>query len=72
MDPETHWQNSSWSICFGGHVRVGREDNPYIDRKLADSNARLVEKIVRIAKGLGREIASPDEVRKIIAIPKKK
>jgi 3-keto-5-aminohexanoate cleavage enzyme len=72
MDPKTHWQNLSWSICLGGHVRVGWEDNPYIDGKLADSNARLVEKIVRIARDLGREIASPDEARKIIGIPKKK
>ncbi len=72
MDPKTHWQNLSWSICLGGHVRVGWEDNPYIDGKLADSNARLVEKIVRMARDLGREVASPDEARKIIGIPKKK
>jgi 3-keto-5-aminohexanoate cleavage enzyme len=50
---------------------VGWEDNPYIDGKLADTNARLVEKIVRIARDLGREIASPDEARKIIQLRKK-
>jgi 3-keto-5-aminohexanoate cleavage enzyme len=49
---------------FSEKWRVGREDSPYIDKKLADSNARLVEKIVKIAKELGREIASPDETRK--------
>jgi 3-keto-5-aminohexanoate cleavage enzyme len=71
MDSKTHWQNLSWSICLGGHVRVGWEDNPYIDGKLADSNARLVEKIVRIARDLGREIATPDEARKILGLKKK-
>jgi 3-keto-5-aminohexanoate cleavage enzyme len=71
MDPKTHWQNLSWAICLGGHVRVGWEDNPYIDGELADTNARLVEKIVRIARELGREIASPEEARKIIGLPPK-
>jgi len=71
MDPKTHWQNLSWSICLGGHVRVGWEDNPYIDGKLADSNARLVEKIVRIARDLGREIATPNDARRILGLKKK-
>jgi len=71
MDPKTHWQNLSWAICLGGHVRVGWEDNPYIDGELTDSNARLVEKIVRIANDLGREIATPDEARKILNIKRK-
>jgi 3-keto-5-aminohexanoate cleavage enzyme len=72
MDPQTHWMNLSWAICLGGHVRVGWEDNPYIDGKFADSNARLVEKIVRISRDLGREIATPDEARKILGIKRKK
>ena len=71
MDPKTHWQNLSWAICLGGHVRVGWEDNPFIDGEYTETNALLVEKIVRIAKELGREIASPDEAREIIGIPKK-
>jgi 3-keto-5-aminohexanoate cleavage enzyme len=72
MDPKTHWQSLSWAICLGGHVRVGWEDNPYLrDGELADSNARLVEKIVRISRDLGRDIATPDEARKIIGIEKK-
>jgi 3-keto-5-aminohexanoate cleavage enzyme len=70
MDPKTHWQNLSWSICLGGHVRVGWEDNPYIDGELVESNARLVDKIGRIARELGREIASPEEARKILGIEK--
>ena len=51
-------------IMMGGHARVGMEDNIFVERRvLAKSNAELVEKVVRIAKELGREIATPDEAR---------
>lgn len=57
------------SIISGGHVRVGFEDNVYISKGvLAKSNAELVEKVVRLAKEFGREIATPDEARKILGI----
>ncbi len=57
------------SIIMGGHVRVGMEDNIFIEKGvLAKSNAELVEKMVRIAKELGREIATPDEARKILGL----
>jgi len=57
------------SIMMGGHVRVGLEDNIYVDRKvLAKTNAELVEKVVRIAKDLGREVATPDEARAILGL----
>jgi 3-keto-5-aminohexanoate cleavage enzyme len=59
------------AIIKGGHVRVGWEDNPYIDgqkREYAESNAALVRKIIRIAEELGREVATPDEARKIIGL----
>jgi 3-keto-5-aminohexanoate cleavage enzyme len=56
-------------IGLGGHVRVGAEDNPYISPgELAGSNARLVEKIVRIATEQGRVIATPAEAREIIGL----
>ncbi|MEX2261420.1 MAG: 3-keto-5-aminohexanoate cleavage protein [Bryobacteraceae bacterium] len=73
MDPKTHWQILTQSILLGGHVRVGMEDNPYLDLKgtLARSNAELVEKIVRIARELGREIASVEEARAITGLPQK-
>jgi 3-keto-5-aminohexanoate cleavage enzyme len=54
-------------IILGGHVRVGLEDNLYITKgRLAESNGQLVEKIVRISKELGREIASPKEAIKML------
>ncbi|MHA1672364.1 MAG: 3-keto-5-aminohexanoate cleavage protein [Promethearchaeota archaeon] len=57
------------SILLGGHVRVGFEDNVYIEKGvLAASNGELVAKAVRIAKELGREIASPSETRRILGI----
>jgi uncharacterized protein (DUF849 family) len=56
-------------IMMGGHARVGFEDNIFIERGvLAKSNAELVEKLVRIARELGREIATPDEARKILGL----
>ena len=58
-------------ILMGGHVRVGFEDNVYLSKGvLAKSNAELVEKVVRIAKELGREIATPDEAREILGLAK--
>ena len=40
-------------ILMGGHVRVGFEDNVYIEKgKLAASNGEMVEKVVRLAKEL--------------------
>ena len=56
-------------IMMGGHARVGFEDNIFIEKGvLAKSNAVLVEKVVRIARELGREIATPDEARKMLGL----
>ena len=57
------------SIVMGGHARVGFEDNIYLSKGvLAKSNSELVEKVVRISKELGRDIASPYEARKILSL----
>ncbi|MFH2130406.1 MAG: 3-keto-5-aminohexanoate cleavage protein [bacterium] len=77
-------ENSDWSafgvgkdhlpiamaaMMSGGHVRVGMEDNLYLKKGvLADSNARFVERIVRIAGEVGRDIASPTEARTILKL----
>jgi 3-keto-5-aminohexanoate cleavage enzyme len=66
MDPQEQWKVLTTAIILGGHVRVGMEDNPFLTPgQYATSNAQLVEKIVRIARELGREIASPAEARTI-------
>jgi len=55
------------AMAMGGHVRVGLEDNIYYSKGvLTKSNAELVERIVRMAKDFGREIATPSDVRKIL------
>jgi 3-keto-5-aminohexanoate cleavage enzyme len=60
-------------IIKGGHVRLGAQDIPYYaDGVPAKSNAQLVERMVRIATDLGREIAAPDDVRRILGMPQKR
>lgn len=57
------------AIAMGGNVRVGFEDNLYLERGvLAKSNGELVDKVVRMAKLLGREIATSDEARQILSL----
>jgi 3-keto-5-aminohexanoate cleavage enzyme len=57
------------AIIMGGHVRVGFEDNIYYDKGvLAQSNAQLVERIVRVAEIHNRPVANPDEARKILRL----
>lgn len=73
MDPELQWPVLTQAILLGGHVRVGMEDNPFLaNGEYARSNAELVDKIVRIAREVGREIATPDESREIIGLPARK
>jgi 3-keto-5-aminohexanoate cleavage enzyme len=62
---------TSLSILLGGMARVGMEDNiHYAKGQLVKSNAQLVERTVRIAKELQREIATPDEARRILGLKK--
>jgi 3-keto-5-aminohexanoate cleavage enzyme len=75
-------QGSTWSVigigpgqlpmamiamAMGGHIRVGLEDNIYYSKGvLAKSNAQLVERVVRISKEFGREVATSSDTRKIL------
>lgn len=59
------------SILLGGHTRTGLEDTILYDKDVMATNAMLVERIVRIAKELGREIATPEEAREILGLEKK-
>ncbi|MCK5761437.1 MAG: 3-keto-5-aminohexanoate cleavage protein [Candidatus Izimaplasma sp.] len=57
------------SIKHGGHVRVGLEDNIYLEKGVkALGNADLVKKVVSIANLYNREIATPKDARKILKI----
>ncbi len=57
------------AILLGGHVRVGLEDNIYYSRgrKFKD-NAEAVDRIVRLAKEMNREIATPQQARQMLGI----
>jgi len=52
----------------GGHVRVGLEDNLYLDKGVFATNAQLVEKAVSIIHLLGARPAEPDEARKMLGL----
>lgn len=55
------------AILLGGDLRVGFEDNIYYSKGIkAKSNAQLVERMVRIANEVGREIATPKDARDIL------
>ena len=56
-------------MILGGDVRVGMEDNIHIAKgRLAKSNAELVAKMAKLVGGLGEEIATPAEARKLLGI----
>jgi len=57
------------AIVMGGHVRVGLEDNIFIKRGvLAQSNAELVRKVMRLAEELERPVATSDEARALLGL----
>jgi uncharacterized protein (DUF849 family) len=64
---------NSMAIAMGGHVRVGLEDNLWFDRDRTElaTNLKLIERLVKLAQAAGREIASPDEARAIIGLPRR-
>lgn len=65
-----HFRMLGAVLAMGGHVRVGLEDNVYLNRgELAPSNAAIVEKAVRLIRELGGELASPAETREILQLP---
>ncbi len=60
---------ATMAAAMGGHVRVGLEDSLYIAKgRLARSNAEQVRLIRGIVEGLGREVATPDEVRGMLGL----
>ncbi|MFX1537284.1 MAG: 3-keto-5-aminohexanoate cleavage protein [Promethearchaeota archaeon] len=78
--------NSTWSVCgignsqvdmltmaiiMGGHVRTGLEDTMIYSKGIPATNKMLVERIVRIANELGREIATTTEAREILGLKTK-
>ncbi len=57
------------AIQWGGHCRVGFEDNIYLEKGLlAKTNAELVAKVIKLAEKYNRPVASIEEARKILAL----
>jgi uncharacterized protein (DUF849 family) len=60
------------AMLLGGHVRVGLEDNLYLERGVYASNAQLVEKARNIVELLGGRIQSPAEARESLGLKKQR
>ncbi len=59
------------AALLGGHVRVGMEDNLYLEKGVpTPSNAALVEKGIKVLQTLGKEPASAQEAREILGLKK--
>ena len=56
------------SVLLGGHVRVGLEDNLYLERGVFANNGQLVERAVQIIDHLGCETATPAEAREMLQL----
>ena len=59
------------SIVLGGNVRVGLEDNLWLDKGVLATNAQLVERAVSIIENLGARVIGPDEVRARLNLTKR-
>ena len=65
------WRMVSAALALGGNVRVGLEDNFYLDsegKKMAASNGELVEKAVHMARDMGREPATVEEASRMLTL----
>ncbi len=60
---------TTMAILMGGHVRVGLEDNLYLRKGVLARNEELVARARHLAEDLQREVATPDEARKIMGLP---
>ena len=79
LPPGSHWQVigiglDQWrlaaaAIGLGGNIRVGLEDNFYLEAgTMASSNGDLVEKAVRLCRDQGRDAASIAEARSLLGL----
>jgi len=69
---KVQWHLVASALVLGGNIRVGLEDNFYLDaagKQMAKGNGPLVEKAVRMARDMGREPMTPDEARQALSLP---
>lgn len=79
IPPGSHWQvvtvgkfnvrTTIMAMSMGGNIRTGLEDNIFYHKsEPARGNAQLVERMVRIAREMGREVATLEETRTILGL----
>ena len=59
------------AVLAGGNVRVGLEDNIFLDKGVLATNAQLVERASKIINNLGAKIIGPSEVRQKLNLSKR-
>jgi uncharacterized protein (DUF849 family) len=65
------WSMVGAAASLGGNVRVGFEDNFYLPSgEMASSNGELVEAAAQVVRLQGRDVAEPDEARRLLSLPK--
>ncbi|PRD41436.1 NADPH dependent quinone reductase [Phyllobacterium phragmitis] len=62
---------AAMAVLAGGNIRVGLEDNIWLDKGVLASNGPLVERAVKIAEGMGAKILGPDDVRARMKLTKR-
>jgi len=82
LPPQCHWAAFgigrmqmpmlAQSVLLGGNVRVGLEDNLYLDKGKFASNGDLVERAVGMIRALGEEVATPAEGRALLGLSAQK
>jgi uncharacterized protein (DUF849 family) len=59
------------ALAAGGNIRVGLEDNLWLDKGVLATNGALVERAVKIAEGMGSKIMGPEDVRRKLKLRKR-
>lgn len=59
------------SVLLGGNVRVGLEDNLYLERGVFATNGQLVERAVRLIEDLGETVATPAQMRDMLGLKRR-
>jgi uncharacterized protein (DUF849 family) len=66
------WRLVGAALVMGGNARVGLEDNFYLpDGEMARSNGDLIAKARQMAHDVGRRVASVEEARELLGVPKR-
>jgi uncharacterized protein (DUF849 family) len=54
---------AAMAVLAGGNIRVGLEDNIWLDKGVLATNGQLTERAVKVAEGMGCRVMGPGEVR---------